>query len=366
MPEIFRTVVEPVLEHIDSERAHVAAQELLHLAESTPVTLQLLEQFAYRRERFEDSRLRVTLGGMEFENPLLVGAGWDKKGRAVRALHRLGFAGVEVGSVLALPQYGNDKPRQWMIGPGVAMNRLGFNSPGMYEVIRNLERYREDGIPVGISVGKNKEVPQLEAPEAHAEVVFAMYPYAAYFAINVSSPNTPNLRELQDKTPLTDIAQAVNQAMDFVGGRKPVFIKIAPDLTNEAIDDVIDVVLTQGLTGIIATNTTIRDDIKAKYGRQGEQGGVSGNDPDFRRMANEKIAHIYKVAGDSLEIIGVGGIHDTQTALEKISAGAKAIQVVTAIRAVGPSLPGKINRGIIDFIEYHGVQNISELVGVNL
>ena len=255
-----------------------------------------------------------------------------------------------------------------MLAPGVTLNRLGFNSPGMEAVAHNLERYRGSGIPIGISLGKNKEVSVQDAPEAHAMVTEKLYEHAAYFAINVSSPNTPGLRALQDKKPLTDIVQAVNGAMDRMGGRKPLFVKIAPELSTEAVDDVIRVVLDNNLTGIIATNTTTNQDIKAKYGERwrNEAGGVSGNDADYRKMATEKIAYIYRETQGRMEIIGVGGVNNAQTALEKIKAGAKIVQVVTGIRGEGTALPGRINRGIVDFMKKEGVNNIYELVGTDV
>lgn len=363
--EIYKDIISPFLDRRDSETWHDRARKALHLAEATPFTLKLLELFAYKRERFTDHRLRVVLGGVEFDNPLVVGAGWDKAGKSVRGLYTLGFSGVEVGSVLAYPQEGNPKPRQFILAPGVALNRLGFNSPGMETVAKNLERYRGSGIPIGISLGKNKDVEPKDAPEAHAVVAKRLYHDAAYFVINVSSPNTPGLRELQDKAPLTDIVQAVNGAMDEMGGRKPTFVKIAPDLTNEAVNDVIEVVADNGLTGIIATNTTIRADLKAQYGERwrNEAGGLSGDDAEFRRMATEKIVHIYRETGGQMEIVGIGGVKDVETALEKIRAGARIVQIVTAIRGEGTTLPGRINRGLVDWMEREGVENISEIVG---
>jgi len=366
---MYKKIVSPLLGKLDSERWHGRAREALHFAEATPFTLKLLELlFADRHRRFTDERLHVVLGGIELDNPVIVGAGWDKAGRAVKALYTLGFAGVEVGSVLAYPQDGNPKPRQFMIGPGVALNRLGFNSSGMEVVARNLARYKGSGIPIGISLGKNKAVEAKDAPEAHAVVARMLYADAAYFAINVSSPNTPGLRELQDKRPLTDIVQAVNAAMDDMGGRKPLFVKIAPELTDEAVDDVIQVVLDNNLTGIIATNTTINQDIKAKYGEKwnNEAGGVSGDDADFRKMATAKVAYIYRETRGSIDIIGVGGVKDAQTALEKIKAGAKVVQVVTAMRGEGTTLPGRINRGIVDYMEKEGIKHMDELVGMDV
>ena len=365
---MYKKLIEPALSKLDSETWHTRAREVLHLAESTPFTLKLLEQFADHHRRFIDERLNVVLGGVELDNPVMVGAGWDKAGRAVKALHTLGFSGVEVGTAVAYPQEGNPKPRQFMLAPGVALNRLGFNSPGMEAVARNLERYNGSGIPIGISLGKNKVVQAEDAAQALAVVTERMYPYAAYFALNVSSPNTPGLRALQDKKPLTDIVQVVNETMDSMGGRKPLFVKIAPELTAGAIDDVIEVVLENGLTGIIAANTTINPDIKAKYGEnwRNEAGGLSGDDPDYRRMATEKVAHIYQQTKGKVDIIGVGGVKDAQTALEKIKAGAKVVQVVTGIRGEGTALPGRINRGIVDFMDKEGVRSVQELVGIGV
>jgi dihydroorotate dehydrogenase len=365
---MYKEFIDPLLMRLDSETWHTRAREALHLAEATPLTLKLLELFADQHRRFADERLRVVLGGIELENPVLVGAGWDKAGRAVKALYTLGFACVEVGTVVAHPQAGNPRPRQFMLAPGVTLNRLGFNSPGMEAVVHHLARYKGSSIPVGISLGKNKEIAAEDAPLAHAIVAERLYDFATYFAINVSSPNTPGLRALQDKKPLTDIVQAVNQTMESKGGRKPLFVKIAPELSPAAIDDVIEVVLDNGLTGIIASNTTISPDIKAAYGERwrNEAGGVSGDDADYRSMATRQVAHIYRQTRGSIDIIGVGGIKDAPTALEKIKAGAKAVQVVTAIRGEGTAVAGRINRGIVDFMEKEGVRCVQELIGIEV
>lgn len=363
---MYKRFIDPLLNRFDSETTHVLTREALHLLEGLPLGLKAVEMLSFGRKRFSDPRLRVSLEGMEFENPLLVGAGWDKPGRAVRALWHLGFAGVEVGSVLMHPQPGNPKPRQFMIGRGVALNRLGFNAKEIEEVFLNLKKYDGSGIPIGISIGKNKDVEEINAPAAHAFVVRWMYDIASYFVINVSSPNTPNLRALQDKEPLTRIVQEVLGVMDEFGiRRKPLFVKIAPELTREAVDDVIEVALDNGLTGIIATNTTVSPELKARYGERwrNEAGGLSGDDPDFRKMSTEKVAYIYRNVGDRLKIIGVGGVKDAESALEKIMAGASLVQVVTAIRGEGPTVAGRINRGLVEFMEHEGVKSIQELVG---
>lgn len=360
---MYKKVISPILDYLDSETMHVLSRKALKYVGKSGISLHLLKLLSIGGKRFYDKRLEVNFDGLKFDNPVLVGAGWDKNGEAVAALYHLGFAGVEVGTVLLNPQPGNPKPRQFVIGKGVALNRLGFNSPGVDVVAKNLKKYQKLGIPIGISVGKNKDVPDSQAPQVHAAVVKKLYPYASYFAINVSSPNTPGLRRLQDKKPLTAIVKAVNKAMDSMGGRKPAFVKIAPDLTNDAIDDVIEVVLTNKLTGIIATNTTIRSDLKAKYGSKwtSEAGGLSGDDPDFRRMSTEKIRYIYKKAGDKLTIIGVGGVKDAKTALEKLKAGASLVQVVTGLRGEGLSVAYQINKGIIDYMNRNKLANLSQI-----
>lgn len=363
---MYKQLISPVLDHLDSEFMHNLARESLHFAETVPPLLPLLEYINLGRRRVSSEKLNVIVSGISFDNPITVGAGWDKYGRAVRALWHLGFSGVEVGTVVVHPQPGNPKPRQFMIAPGVALNRLGFNSPGMDQIKYNLGRYKNSGIPIGISIGKNKDLDEKEIAWAHRTVAENLYDFASYFAVNVSSPNTPGLRQLQDKKPLTEIVQAVK---DSVEGKppKPIFIKIAPELTMHAVDEVIEVVTDNNIAGIIASNTTINTDIKGKYGDKWKQaqGGLSGDDADYRTLVNDQIRHIYKQTGDRIEIIGVGGVKDTQTALEKIRAGAKLLQIVTAIRGEGPSVCANINTGLLNFMIKEGVKNISELVGVD-
>ncbi len=363
---MYKQVISPILDRLDSETWHHRAREAMHYAELSSFTLSILEKFAYRGKRFVDKRLKVSLSGVDFENPLIVGAGWDKEARSVKALWQLGFAGVEIGSVLEHRQPGNPRPRQFMLAPGVAINWLGFNSPGMEIVAKNLDRYLGSGIPIGISIGINRDVPHEKAPNAYAVVAKRLYKYGDYFVINVSSPNTPGLRELQKKGYENDIIQAVYEAMDGFGHRKPLYVKIAPELSYEAIDGILGVALDNKINGIIATNTADIPEMKAKYGERwrNQPGGLSGDDIEFRRLATDNISYIYKNAGKELEVIGVGGINDVDTALEKIKAGAKALQIVTGIRGEGTTLPGRINHGIAAYMDREGIKNISELVGV--
>ncbi|MDQ3856614.1 MAG: quinone-dependent dihydroorotate dehydrogenase [Chloroflexota bacterium] len=363
--QLYKAAVSPLLDRLDSETWHERARHALHYAEHSRGLLRLLEHLASPGGRFVDRRLAVELDGIQLENPVLVGAGWDKSGIAVRGLYALGFSGVEVGSVLEAAQPGNPGPRQWMVAPGVALNRLGFNSPGVEAVARNLERYRGTGIPIGISLGKNRSVPPSAAPEAHAAVASRLYDYAAYFAINVSSPNTPGLRALQDKRPLGEIVAAVNEAMDARDDRKPVFVKVAPELSDHAILDVIEVVADHGLSGIIATNSTDDPELKARYGERWrhEPGGLSGDDRRYRALSTAKVARIYAETRGRIQIIGVGGVKDAPTALEKLQAGATAVQVVTAIRGEGIAVASRINRGLAAWLDREGVGCLSEVVG---
>jgi dihydroorotate dehydrogenase len=364
---MYKEIVRPILNKFDSETFHDLARESLHFAEISPITLKLLELFTDKHKRFTDPRLRTHIGGLAFENPLIVGAGWDKAGRAVAGLWHLGFAGVEVGSVLEYRQPGNPKPRLFMVSNGAAINWLAFNSPGVDVVKRNLRKYIGHPARIGISIGMNREVPHDDSPRAHAVIAEMLSEHADYFAINISSPNTPGLRKLQEKERTIDIVIAVKEAMERSGFTRPVFIKIAPDLTYEALDDILGVALDHSLAGIIAANTTVNMELKAKYGERWRhsQGGLSGDDADYRKMTTDMIAHIYKQAGEELDIIGVGGVKDAESALEKIMAGAKALQLVTAIRGEGSAVAGKINRGIVEFMEKEKVSNLEELVGVS-
>lgn len=335
------------------------ARQFLHQLENSLWFSPLLDNI----QRITDKKLEITLDGIKFDNPIIVGPGWDKLGKLVKVMYQLGFSAVEVGSVLKDPQPGNPKPR-FFAKDGVTLNRFGFNSPGMEKVAKNLDKYSGSSIPIGISIGKNKEVTDTGAPEAHAAVVRTLYKYASYFVINVSSPNTPGLRKLQNKKPLKEIISAVLKAMDSIGTRKSLYVKISPDLENKDLAEIIEVAINQKISGIIASNSTVRSDLKCWYGWKEEAGGLAGDDSDFRRMVTEQVAFIRKNAGKKLFIIAVGGVKDARTALAKIMAGANAVQVVSAIITDGPHIAQKINQGLIKWMDENGVKNVNELVGI--
>ena len=363
---IYKTLLRPVLDRLDSETWHLNVKELMRLCESSDIALRVLEFAASGGSRVRDRRLGVTVGGVRFENPLIVGAGWDKTARSLRALYSLGFAGVEAGSVVERPQGGNPKPRQFMVTPEVCINSLGLNSPGMDAVFRNLARYGRLDMPVGINLGINSDVSHEDAPRAYAAVARKFRGNAAYFAINVSSPNTPGLRKLQDGGRLEEIIRAVRESLvDSSGVGRPLFVKISPDLSPGAVDDVVRVVTDSGVSGIIATNTTANVSIKGKYGGRWRDipGGMSGNDSEYRALSTSVVSHIYRTTGGQVEIIGVGGVCDTASALEKLRAGAKAVQIVTGLRGEGLSVANSINRGLLRFMDENGISDISEITG---
>lgn len=354
-------------ETLESEQLKNLAEISLHALARHGFGQRLME-WAQGGERIEDERLQTEVGGLLLENPVLVGAGWDKKGRAVDGLYALGFAGTEVGTVTVHPQPGNPQPRMWYKS-GAGLNRLGFNSPGMDRVAYYLDgqRQRPGGLhqgKVGINVGKNKLTPNEHAPWAHAAVVDRLHDYADYFVLGVSSPNTPGLRGLLKPEPLTEIVQAV-QGVLHEKGDKPLFVKTTVDLSLEDLDAVLAVCLDNGVTGIIDSNTMDDDTLKALYGWQGRPGGVSGDVSQFRKLATERMKHITRsTRGSGLQRIGVGAINDAPTAIERMEAGAQAIQVVTGIRQRKGRIAHDINQGILQHLEQTGARSVQDLIGI--
>lgn len=354
-------------ETLESERLKHAAEFSLHALARYGFGQKLME-WAQGGERIFDERLETEVGGMMLENPVLVGAGWDKKGWAVDGLYALGFAGTEVGTVVVHPQDGNPQPRMWYRA-GAGLNQLGFNSPGMEKVAYFLEgqKQRPGGLHqgrVGISLGKNKLTPDEHAPWAHAAIAERLYDYADYFVLGVSSPNTPGLRGLLQPKPLTEIVQAVQEVLRAKED-KPLFVKTTIDLSQEDLDSVIAVCLDNNVTGIIDSNTTVDDNLKALYGWRGQAGGLSGDVPQFRQVATARMRYITRTTrGTGLQRIGVGGINDAQTAIERLEAGAQVVQVVTGIRQRRGHIAHEINQGILDHLTEHGAQSVQDIVGI--
>lgn len=372
--EFYKDIVSPLLNRVDSETGHTAARKALHLAEITPGGLKVVELLATpSHQRPKDPRLAVTLGKnvdptfqVRLDNRMILGAGWDKEGVSAEAwIKALGAGGVEIGAVLDRPQKGNDKPRQFYDPHGVALNRLGFNSPGMWAVRENLTRYKDMGLPIGINIGINNDIELPKAPEAYASVVYCLHDLGSWFTINVSSPNTKDLRLLQDPIYLKDIDQAVLDTMKSRGGVKPTYHKMAPvpDLPRDAIEGIVKVTKDNNLSGVVVANTTMNESTKRLFGWGGQKGGFSGSFHQYRLDTTSQIAFIrHLVANDSnFEIQGVGGINDFSSAQEKFQAGADVLQLVTAVRQRGPGVIAQINESWIHWMDRRGIKTAEEL-----
>ena len=302
-----------------------------------------------------DTSLERNLAGLRFDNPVGLAAGFDKDARYFRLMEVLGFGHIELGTVTPLPQIGNPKPRLFRLPKDRALiNRMGFNNSGIEGMVTRLKTSK-NGIPIGINIGKNKNTPN-EEPIADYEKCFtALFPFADYFTINVSSPNTPGLRSLQEKEPLTNILDVIAGMNREMPDEKPIFLKIAPDLTNEALEELIDIALEAKITGIIATNTTIsRASLKTKDEKleQIGPGGLSG--APLKDRSTEVIKLIAARAKGNLKIIAAGGIMSGPDALEKLRAGADLVQIYTGMIYKGPALVRDIN----SYIKHH-IKNAS-------
>lgn len=349
------------------EQLKSGAELSLSMLGASDIGQSILEAYAFGSEgRIVDPRLQTNFGDIDLENPVMFGAGWDKKGRAVKGLNALGFSGGDVGTILVFDQKGNPKPRLWTIDDNhsVGLNRLGFNSPGM-EVVRSyLDKTGPVDFPIGANVGKNKLMPNKMAPWAHAEVIKYLGGRVSYIVLGLSSPNTPDLRALQDKGPLRDNIQASFEAM---GGVLPLWLKIDSERSEGELDDIMEVAIEEGVTGLVACNTYMGSDLKGKYGLRWreEAGGLSGADDEYRARTTSVIRRIYEQAGDELDIIGAGGVSDAMTAIDKMRAGASAVQVVTAIRPSKGKVAANIIRGMVEYMDEEGWDKVTDLIGVD-
>jgi len=301
--------------------------------------------------------LKTILAGLELTNPIGMAAGFDKNGEVPRPLALMGFGMVEIGTVTPLPQAGNPKPRLFRIGPAEGVvNRMGFNNEGHDEVYRRLAHIRVPAA-LGINIGANKTSTDFTADYARGVARFAGI--ADYLTVNVSSPNTPGLRDLQQEEALARLLAAVLTVRSRAAMRVPVFLKLAPDLDETALDSIARVVAATDLDGLIVSNTTISRDSVAGMENATETGGLSGK-PLFD-LATARLAQMRQRT--ALPIIGVGGIHSPETAVQKFEAGANAIQLYSALVFGGLDLLDRIKRGLIAAVRAEGKRNIGELVG---
>lgn len=308
-----------------------------------------------------DQRLAVRVAGLEFANPLGMAAGFDKNGEVPDALIGLGFGHAEIGTVTPLPQTGNAKPRIFRLEEDQAViNRLGFNNEGHQACLRRLRhRSGRTGI-VGVNIGANRDSADRIADYRAGVELFA--PLASYLTVNISSPNTPGLRDLQARASLAELLAAVRDARDAQrqksGRNTPIFLKIAPDLTEADLDDIAAEVLDNGIEGVIVSNTTLaRERLTSRHAK--EAGGVSGK-PLFER-STAVLARMRRRLGPDVAIIGVGGVDCAEAAAEKIRAGADLVQLYTSMIYAGPSLPGKIVKGLATIVARERLTSISQM-----
>lgn len=328
----------------DPEKIHYFTFRLLRFWLSVPLVRPIWKSMYVLR----DERLKTKIAGIVFPNPVGLAAGFDKNAVAVNDLAACGFGFVEIGTVTPLGQEGNPRPRLFrLVEDEAVINRMGFNNDGVEVVAERLKHLRRTCV-IGGNIGKNKVTPNELATDDYLKAYNALEPYVDYFVVNVSSPNTPNLRELQDKEPLMALLGELMKRKDVLQSQKPVFLKIAPDLTNSQLDDIISIVAETGIAGIIATNTTIdRSGLKTPADRIEAigAGGVSGK--PVTKRSTEVIRYLSEQSGNAFPIIGVGGIHTAEDALEKLEAGASLVQVYTGFIYSGPSIAKRINKAIL-------------------
>jgi dihydroorotate dehydrogenase len=310
-----------------------------------------------------DPRLAQTVAGLTFPNPLGMAAGYDKNAEVPEALIRLGFGFSEVGTVTPRPQQGNPKPRIFRLAEdGAVINRLGFNNAGHAAALARLKDCRRDAL-IGVNIGANKD--SVDRIADYVEGVRTFYGVARYFTANISSPNTPGLRDLQARESLNALLAAVLAARadeaQKSGRSVPVFLKIAPDLTEEGLDDIAAVALSHPLDGLIVSNTTLSRDGLRDRRLAGEAGGLSGR-PLFER-STAVLARMRRRVGESLPIIGVGGVSCAETAAEKIRAGADLVQLYSCMVYAGPGLPGEIVGGLSRLCDREGLHSIRDIRG---
>lgn len=337
MLDLTYPAVRSVLFSLDAERAHHLTFSALAAAPRMWGTL------ARMTASQPDPRLQRTVAGLKLAGPVGLAAGLDKDGVAIPFWPSLGFGFIEVGTVTAHPQAGNPRPRMFrLVDERALINRMGFNNEGSEAMAARLRRLRDGGhwpsVPVGVNIGKSKVTPLEEATDDYVLSATRLNGLADYFTVNVSSPNTPGLRSLQDRDVLAELLPRVNDAT----GTTPVFLKLAPDLADEAVQDLVELAIELGIHGIIASNTTIRRDVLTQDPDQA--GGLSGR--PLWPIARHCVQVALDASGGRIPVIGVGGIEDAQQAQEMLDAGCAAVQIYTAFIYRGPGLPSAIHKGL--------------------
>ncbi len=362
MGRLFRWFSKPLLAVQDSEKAHGRSLLMLRIASSNPLFRAGL-RFLYKPKK----TVPTHCFGLDFDHPFGIAAGMDKRAEALRGWESIGLAFSEIGGVTMLEQDGNPKPRMFRHGGDRALvNRMGFNNPGSEKVAERLRRSGPQSKPVWANLGKSKLTPLDEAGTDYSTTMNRLWPYVDLFVINVSSPNTPGLRDLQHGDHLKGILEAcidVNQRNAHEKGqaKKPLLIKVAPDLSTDELESIVDTAMACQIDGIVATNTTLERPNQTNSVYK-QQGGCSGS--PLRQQSTDMIAHIYSYTRGQIPIVGVGGIMTADDAWEKITAGASLLQAYAGFVFEGPSLTKSIVHGLQKKMIKHNIETISEAVGL--
>ncbi len=342
---MYKFLIRPILFCFDPEKVHHFTFTLIRFVNKIPFIPNLIRSFYV----VSDKRLERNLFGLTFKNPVGLAAGFDKDAKLFNELSNFGFGFIEIGTLTPKPQEGNPKKRLFRLKEDSAIiNRMGFNNGGVLEAVERLKHLstslKARGVLIGGNIGKNKTTPNEKAVEDYKICFEALFDYVDYFVVNVSSPNTPNLRALQDKEPLTNLLKDLQIANTKKQNPKPILLKIAPDLKNEQLLDIIDIVAETNIDGVIATNTTIlREGLQSDNKK--EVGGLSGK--PLSNRSTEVIRFLAEKSNKAFPIIGVGGIHSVTDALEKLEAGADLIQIYTGFIYEGSKLIKKINKALL-------------------
>ncbi len=342
---MYRFILKPLLFQLDPEKAHHLTVRLFAFANKIPGASYIFSSLY----QYKNDRLHREIFGLKFKNPVGLAAGFDKDGKYFKDMEKLGFGFIEIGTVTPKPQIGNPKPRLFRLPSDKALiNRMGFNNEGVDALVERLKNYQKSDLIIGGNIGKNKTTPNEKAVEDYEICFLKLFPYVDYFVVNVSSPNTPNLRALQDREPLTQLLQHLQNLNSQQQSSKPIFLKIAPDLSNSQLDDIVEIINEVGITGVIASNTTID---RSSLNTSDEQvknigaGGLSG-DP-VKHRSTEIIQYLHTKSNGSFPIIGVGGIRTAKDVREKLKAGASLVQVYSGMVYEGPGIVKSILKGLV-------------------
>ncbi|MDX2306181.1 MAG: quinone-dependent dihydroorotate dehydrogenase [Microscillaceae bacterium] len=338
---MYKFLIQPILFLLEAEKAHRFTAFCLKTAFRIP-GIKALCRWSFS---FEHPSLEKEVFGLRFKNPIGLAAGFDKDAELINELSCFGFGFIEIGTLTPKPQAGNPKPRLFRLKKDQALiNRMGFNNKGVENAVARLQK-RQSKLIIGGNIGKNKNTPNDEALSDYLQAFETLYPWVDYFTVNVSSPNTPGLRALQEKEPLLALLHALQEKNLQKTKPKPILLKIAPDLSNEQLDEIIEVVLSSQIAGVIATNTTIqRENLQtpAKLIEKIGSGGLSGQ--VLKDRSTEVIRYLKENSQGAFPIIGVGGINAPEDALEKLKAGASLVQIYTGFVYQGPAFVKRITR----------------------